>query len=80
MNASHFRATHPTQRLRRAIAFAVALLLASLAFGVGLPWIIVEAPPETETLWAREVQSRAPAATPVAMPAVMRPVSLRVPR
>ena len=49
-----------THRFRKAAALVVALLLASLAFGVGLPWIIVDAPPEAETLWAREIQSTAP--------------------
>lgn len=47
-------APHP---YRRAVAVFVALILGSLAFGVGLPWIIVDAPPQGETLWAREVQS-----------------------
>ena len=48
-------------RIRKAAALVVALALATLAFGVGLPWIIVDAPPEVETLWAREIQSVAPA-------------------
>lgn len=53
-----------TNRFRKAVALVVALLLASLAFGVGLPWIIVDAPPEAETLWAREIQLHtAPALT-----------------
>jgi hypothetical protein len=63
----------PTHRgMRRAVALLVALLLASLAFGVGLPWIIVDAPPEAETLWAREIQSLAPAAQPLVAPAAAR--------
>lgn len=57
MNTPLAPATH---RLRKAAALVVALLLASLAFGVGLPWIIVDAPPEAETLWAREIQTPAP--------------------
>ena len=40
----------------------------TLAFGVGLPWLIVDAPPGTETLWAREVQSRAPSSDPLLDP------------
>ena len=68
MNAN--TATPPTTNrgFRRALALLVALLLASLAFGVGLPWIISDAPLEAETLWAREIQSRAPLATPLAAP------------
>ena len=71
MNA---KTTDTTTRggLRRAIVLLVALLLASLAFGVGLPWMIVAAPPGTETLWAREVQSRAPSTDPLAPPAAPR--------
>ncbi|MEO8488106.1 MAG: hypothetical protein ABI585_17395 [Betaproteobacteria bacterium] len=64
--------TSPYRGLRRALAVLVALLLASLAFGVGLPWIIVDAPPEAETLWAREIQSLAPAALPLATPTASR--------
>lgn len=67
-----------TRGMRRAFALVVALLLASLAFGVGLPWIIVDAPPEAETLWAREIQSRMPAALPLAAPtAIRRPAPAR---
>ncbi len=60
----------PSQPVRRAIAIAVAAVLVSLAFGVGLPWIVIDAPPQTETLWARQVQTRTlasipPIATPV---------------
>ena len=47
-------------RLRKAAALLVALVLGTLAFGVGLPWILSDAPPVTETLWAREVQSPIP--------------------
>ena len=61
MNANSATPTTTNRGLRRALALIVALLLASLAFGIGLPWMIVDAPPATETLWAREVQSRAPA-------------------
>ena len=68
MNAT----TSPYRALRRALALVVALLLASLAFGVGLPWIISDAPPETETLWAREVQSRATPLPPFLTPAAPR--------
>jgi hypothetical protein len=69
MNASSPALLTPMHRgMRRAIAFVVAILLASLAFGVGLPWIIVDAPPEAETLWAREIQSRIPAAKPLVAP------------
>jgi hypothetical protein len=60
--------TTTNRGLRRALALVVALLLASLAFGVGLPWMIVDAPPGTETLWAREVQSRAPLVHPLDAP------------
>ena len=60
----------PSQPVRRAIAIAVAAVLVLLAFGVGLPWIVIDAPPQTETLWARQVQTRThasipPLATPV---------------
>ncbi|GMU71092.1 MAG: hypothetical protein AMXMBFR42_05580 [Burkholderiales bacterium] len=48
-------------RLRKAAALVAGLVLATLAFGVGLPWILSDAPPVTETLWAREVQSHLPA-------------------
>jgi len=68
MNAN--TATPPTTNrgFRRALALLVALLLASLAFGVGLPWIISDAPLEAETLWAREIQSRAPMTPPLGAP------------
>jgi hypothetical protein len=72
MNARTLPAANSMSRLRRAIALVVALLLASLAFGVGLPWIISDAPPETETLWAREIQSRAPAALPPTAPTALK--------
>lgn len=52
------------QRGRRALALLVALAAASLAFGVGLPWILADAPPVADELWARQVQS-APAFTPL---------------
>lgn len=54
----------PSQPVRRAIAIAVAAVLVSLAFGVGLPWIVIDAPPQTETLWARQVQTRTHASSP----------------
>jgi hypothetical protein len=76
MNA---KTSPPTNRgLRRALALLVALLLASLAFGVGLPWMIVDAPPSPETLWAEKVQSsRAPASDPFTpSPAPRRPAGL----
>jgi hypothetical protein len=57
----HAPSAHP---VRRALAILAAVVLASLAFGVGLPWIIVDAPPQTETLWARQVQTRTYAAMP----------------
>jgi len=71
MNADTATPT-PNRGLRRALALLVALLLASLAFGVGLPWIISDAPPEAETLWAREVQSRATPLPPFVTPAAPR--------
>lgn len=73
--------TTPNRGLRRALALLVALLLASLAFGVGLPWMIVDAPPGTETLWAREVQSRATSIDPLTPSAApRRPAGFFVPR
>lgn len=69
---SHPASTSMHRGMRRALALVVALVLASLAFGVGLPWIIVDAPPGPETLWAREVQSRAPAALPLVAPTAAR--------
>lgn len=53
--------TTAAQHFRKAAALVAALLVAALAFGVGLPWILSDAPPGTETLWAREVQTHAPA-------------------
>ena len=53
--------SHP--RLRKAAALVAALLLAGLAFGIGLPWIIVDATPQVETLWAREIQIHPPTMT-----------------
>ena len=64
MNRNDHPSLSPTHPIRRAIAVAVAVALASLAFGVGLPWIIVDAPPQTETLWARQVQTRTYATMP----------------
>lgn len=64
MNAA---ATPWTFRLRKAAALVAAVLLASLAFGVGLPWLIIDAPPQAETLWAGQVQAPAPA---IAFPAL----------
>ena len=77
MNAN--TATPPTTNrgIRRALALLVALLLASLAFGVGLPWIISDAPLEAETLWAREIQSRAPMTPPLATPTAPKRSALR---
>lgn len=69
---SHPASTSMHRGMRRALALVVALVLASLAFGVGLPWIIVDAPPGSETLWAREVQSRAPSTDPLAPSAAPR--------
>lgn len=68
MNANTATPSATNRGIRRALALLVALLLASLAFGVGLPWIISDAPPETETLWAREIQSRAPMTPPLSAP------------
>lgn len=64
--------------LRKAAALVVTLLLAALAFGVGLPWIIAEAPPGTETLWAREVQAGAPTESLTLPAALMRPATRSV--
>ena len=72
MNPKTANPTTTNRGLRRALALVIALLLASLAFGVGLPWMIVDAPPGTETLWAREVQSRAPSNDPFAPSAAPR--------
>ena len=72
MNAKTTDPTTTNRGLRRALALLVAILLASLAFGVGLPWMIVDAPPGTETLWAREVQSRAPSTDPLTPSAAPR--------
>jgi hypothetical protein len=72
MNAPTAYTNPPHRGVRRALALIVALLLASLAFGVGLPWIIVDAPPEAETLWAREIQSRTPAAAALVSPSAPR--------
>ena len=65
MNAKTSYPTTTNRGLRRALALLVALLLASLAFGVGLPWMVVDAPPSSETQWAREVQSKAPSTDPL---------------
>ena len=64
MNPKTANPTTTNRGLRRALALVIALLLASLAFGVGLPWMIVDAPPGPETLWAEKVQSRAPSNDP----------------
>ena len=69
MNANTATPSAPNRGFRRALALIVALLLASLAFGVGLPWIISDAPLEAGTLWAREIQSRAPVTPPLIAPA-----------
>jgi hypothetical protein len=69
MNANTATPSATNRGFRRAAAFIVALLLASLAFGVGLPYIISDAPPDSETLWAREIQSRAPMMQPLSTPA-----------
>ena len=66
----------PTHPFRRALAILAALALASLAFGVGLPWIIADAPPEAETLWAREWQPRV-IVTVTPMTSAVRPPSMR---
>ena len=69
MNAPTLCPTPPHRGVRRVVALVVAVLLAALAFGVGLPWMVVDAPPQAETLWAREIQSRATAATSLVAPA-----------
>jgi len=68
MNANTATPSATNRGFRREVAFLVALLLASLAFGVGLPWIISDAPPDSETLWAREIQSRAPTTPSLSAP------------
>lgn len=52
------------QRGRRALAFLVAVAAASLAFGVGMPYILGGAPPLADELWARQVQT-APVSAPL---------------
>jgi hypothetical protein len=79
MNRNATPSLSPTHPVRRALAVAAAVLVASLAFGVGLPWIIVDAPPQTETLWARQVQTRTHASMPP-LASGARPVSIRVAR
>ena len=68
MNANTATPSATNRGIRRALALLVALLLASLAFGVGLPWIISDAPPEAGTLWAREIQSRTLVPPPLGAP------------
>ena len=63
MNAPLTLQSPARQRGRKVISFLIAMLVASFAFGVGLPWIVADAPPATDELWAREVQS-APATQP----------------
>ncbi len=58
---NNLNTANTSHHLRRAAALVAALVVAALAFGVGLPWILSDAPPATETLWAREVQMHAPA-------------------
>jgi hypothetical protein len=77
MNANTATPPATNRGFRRALAFLVALLLASLAFGVGLPWIISDAPLEGETLWAREIQSRATMTQPLATPTAPKRSALR---
>lgn len=67
MNATLTTNSPARQRGRRLVSLLVAVLVASFAFGVGLPWIVADAPPGTEELWAREVQS-APATQPSKLP------------
>ena len=74
MNATSTHNASSTHPVRRALGILAALVLASLAFGVGLPWIIADAPPETGTLWAREMQPRVIATVPHFASAV-RPAS-----
>jgi hypothetical protein len=70
MNASTLFNPPARQRGRRLLSLIAALLVASLAFGVGLPWIVADAPPTTEELWAIQVQApaapRPVARTPIA--------------
>ena len=79
MNKTTAPYASPTHPVRRALAIVVAIVLASLAFGVGLPWIIVDAPPEAETLWAREMQARVTAPLPHLLSAG-RPAPMRAMR
>ena len=64
MNATSTHNAPSTHPIRRALGIFAAIVLASLAFGVGLPWIIADAPPEAGTLWAREMQPRVIATVP----------------
>ena len=79
MNATSTQNTPSTHPIRRALGILAAIALASLAFGVGLPWIIADAPPEAGTLWAREMQPRVIATVPHFASAV-RPASVRTTR
>jgi hypothetical protein len=47
------------RRGRRALAFVVAIAVASLAFGVGMPWILGGTTPSADELWATQMQPAA---------------------
>ena len=47
--------TASLQRGRRAFAFVVAIAVASLAFGVGMPWILGGTTPSADELWASQM-------------------------
>lgn len=69
------------QRGCRVALLVVALGAASVALGLGLPYMLADSPPTAETLWARKAQGAiappvAPADAPVETAA---PVSARRP-
>lgn len=74
MNGTTLHPAPSAHPVRRALGILAAVVLASLAFGVGLPWIIADAPPEAGTLWARQMQPRVTATVPHFASAV-RPAS-----
>jgi hypothetical protein len=47
------------QRGRRALAFLFAIAVASLAFGVGMPWILGGTSSFADELWASQMQPAA---------------------
>lgn len=59
MNVFLTTSTASLQRGRRAFAFVVAIAVASLAFGVGMPWILGGTTPSADELWASQVQPAA---------------------